>query len=727
MRRSLLPIVALLVAACAAPLAAAQRADMATAMPADTAVYMGWSQKTPADDARLQQTQQICTRLSKLLEDEAGPEIGELAGKIVDGIMTLHNSTGGVGLMDVVLNDGGVDIQALVLVDAGDGTDQLAGAVQAVAEMISHNTEQPIGTHTVHGVEVATFTLQDVPLTVSWGRYQDYFFVSLSDVATEKVLAVLAGDAPSLADSAELKLDRNKVQAQFTDVEAYACIYVDAQRVVTRACEIATEINGELPPIVDTTLEALGIKAVRSKYVHVADYEDRSVGAAYAHIVGERRGLLALWNQKPLTDDDIAIVPENAYWAEVTNLDLIALWQEVLRTVEAISPETAPMVQGSVGMASSFLGLSITDQLLPAFGDTWAFFDAPSHGGILLTGTVLVAEVRDQAAIQQFLTRIVQMAAPLAGQANEELKIESKETAYEGRTIYYVSIGGVPSPVAPAWTFVGDRCIFGVFPQTVAAAARTVDPKTRGKSILDHPAVVAARKQMPRDAMSFGYVDSQYLMRLVYPLFNAAQLAGTSFMAPLGVELDLNLMPPVDTAVGKVRQYIGTTSSDADGILYRAVGDGSEIVVVGVASASLGTSILLPSLARAREIAKRAVSSANLKQIAIGMMMYAHEHDGHLPPSLDEFMASGVISDPKLLESPRAEGAPPHYIYISGQSTDDDFRNVLAYEQITGDEGTNVVFLDGHVEWMRMPALKRALRETYARLEREEELPGEFQ
>jgi prepilin-type processing-associated H-X9-DG protein len=66
------------------------------------------------------------------------------------------------------------------------------------------------------------------------------------------------------------------------------------------------------------------------------------------------------------------------------------------------------------------------------------------------------------------------------------------------------------------------------------------------------------------------------------------------------------------------------------------------------------------------------------------------------------------------------------YVYITGQSAVNDVRNVVVYERIIGDEGTNVLFLDAHVEWMKLDAFKRALQATYERLGRADEMPAEL-
>src|SRR6201995_749189 len=53
------------------------------------------------------------------------------------------------------------------------------------------------------------------------------------------------------------------------------------------------------------------------------------------------------------------------------------------------------------------------------------------------------------------------------------------------------------------------------------------------------------------------------------------------------------------------------------------------LVVIGIIA--LLISILLPTLARAREQANRAKCASNLRQIALGAIMYAQENKGKFP------------------------------------------------------------------------------------------------
>lgn len=696
--------------------------DMAKYMPGDTAVYVGWSPWLEKDAPELKTERQFLEAALAMLAEKTDDEKAASLSALLDPLLTLQTAAGGIGLFDVTMNEETPDIQAALVVGAGADSPKFAEATRKIAALVAEKAE--IESHSVKDVRLERVRLGDSPLYLVWGLHKDCFLLALGDTAAGKIIDCMNGQGQSLADAAEFKFDRQKVVAK-SDAR-FVCLYADVQRVITRAKELVKELHGPLPPTVDAALEQLGLTALRSGYIHCDEVSGQPRTMAFAHVTGALRGLLKLWDQKTLTDDDLKIVPKDAYWAAVGNLDLAGMWTETRRVIGELAPDALPMVDGALAAGKEILGFSITDDLLPAFGDSWALFDAPDHGGILLTGTVLVAEVRDAEKLQSVLTRLVQMADPFARQAKFTLQV--KETKYGGHTINYLLVGGAPSPVAPAWGFVDGRWVFGLFPQTVAVALKQVDPKTRGESLPDHPGFKAARALLPKQVQSVSYFDAKYFARMFYPFMNALQTLGVSMLGKHGVEIDLNLMPPIAEATAKATVYVGTCSTDADGILYASVGGGAPRIMAAAAATSMATSILLPSVARAREVAKRAVSATNLRGIGLACLIYARDNQGKFPASVDMLLKEGLLTQ-KQIHSPRDSDADENsvsYVYLAGQTQSAAPQNVLAYEQVFGNEGTSVLFVDGHVQWMKIKEFRGAVRETYKRLGRENEVPREF-
>jgi prepilin-type processing-associated H-X9-DG protein len=154
--------------------------------------------------------------------------------------------------------------------------------------------------------------------------------------------------------------------------------------------------------------------------------------------------------------------------------------------------------------------------------------------------------------------------------------------------------------------------------------------------------------------------------------------------------------------------------------------------VGGVALAIL---LVLPAMCGAREPANRIKCASNMKQIGLAAIMYANDHGGAFPDDLETILARedltpAVLNCPTTADTPATgdttqamlEGfrKPGHvsYVYVGkGLTLKSPPDAVVLYEPLsnhtndgmkvwserladrTGD-GMNVLFTDGHVEWL---------------------------
>ena len=127
----------------------------------------------------------------------------------------------------------------------------------------------------------------------------------------------------------------------------------------------------------------------------------------------------------------------------------------------------------------------------------------------------------------------------------------------------------------------------------------------------------------------------------------------------------------------------------------------------------LMVAILLPSLSRALELAKRTVCGVNLLAVDVSLRSYVEEH-GQEPPDLttlvdERLLGPGVLNC--LSVDPVISQTPP-YIWIRGADCT-NAENVVLYEPLQnhGGQGGNVLFCDGHAEFVLQADWEQVLRD----------------
>lgn len=130
--------------------------------------------------------------------------------------------------------------------------------------------------------------------------------------------------------------------------------------------------------------------------------------------------------------------------------------------------------------------------------------------------------------------------------------------------------------------------------------------------------------------------------------------------------------------------------------------------------------ILLPSLSRARELSKRVVCGANLRQVRLALDDYADANGGRFPPDWATLVTAENLQ-PKLFKCPSSGATVGDlsacFVLVDPADAPPDASTVVIYEkpQCHGNEGGNVCFNDGHCEFFHAEDLEELIAETKAR------------
>ena len=125
---------------------------------------------------------------------------------------------------------------------------------------------------------------------------------------------------------------------------------------------------------------------------------------------------------------------------------------------------------------------------------------------------------------------------------------------------------------------------------------------------------------------------------------------------------------------------------------------------------------LLPSLSRARELAKRALTTSNLRGVGVGLMQYSQDH-GVFPPTLGLLIDGGYIAA-DVLQNPSQgdDNDPGDFFYVAyvadAYRVADPATWIVAYGDPNdhNGEGASVLYFDGHVNFVRQPQFDQDLQ-----------------
>jgi hypothetical protein len=134
--------------------ALAQSADQARFMPADTAIYLGWSMEVDPDDpCQVAACDMIDALASSDMLAEASRETGIDMSAVIKVVTDLGQVPGSLGLIDVVLDGPAPDIQAVLLLRAGDRTSEVVNLLDSLAEKLGGEAYRASPTRSVGSVE----------------------------------------------------------------------------------------------------------------------------------------------------------------------------------------------------------------------------------------------------------------------------------------------------------------------------------------------------------------------------------------------------------------------------------------------------------------------------------------------------------------------------------------------------------------------------------------------
>lgn len=519
--------------------------------------------------------------------------------------------------------------------------------------------------------------------------------------------------------------------------DPFACLYYNNEAFMTlinRTLQVNPNPNiQQLWPKIRDAAGLANLKQVAwSANFDGADWGTQAFIAAPA----PRVGLMKMLDMEPISDDMLKSIPQSATTAFVARFNLAKLVTEIRTAVGNVDPDAQRVFDQGLGVAQLALAMNVQKDLLEPLGDQWALYVDPELAGNGLLGFTLVNKLNKPTEANRALTKLEFFADNMlnAHLRHSKMRISFEQTKVADLTVHYVAL----PVVSPSWT-IQDGTLYGsLYPQVTVAAA---SQPGSGKSILDNKEFQALRQRLNvPNAAGYVFIDLPRSANDGYQGLLALTQAGLGMADLMGVKTPPLVLPTLP----KIKQHLAPSGAawwtDDAGLHLRSVEPfpASGLLTMNSNAAIMGSASLaaaaLPALSNARSQANRVKSASNLRQIGQGIMLYAADHKGAYPANLGtlvtdvELNADVFVSPlsttrvpPQIRNAPRDQqaawiNANADYLYIGANAkpTDGPGR-VLAYEKPQfAREGMNVLFNDGHVEWMPVPRAMQAIQKANA-------------
>ena len=500
--------------------------------------------------------------------------------------------------------------------------------------------EIEFATKTVEGRKVTSGMVPGAPIELGWWKEAGHLVVAIGADAVNKSIAVADGKTPNLTanplwkkytDGAEFEvttvswLDLGSIRKQFGEMPIPI---PDPDVDILTANKVLQKLG----------LDGLGAIAARSGYKGRAMWSETTVESP-----GEKKGLLAFADQKPITLNDLPPLPfaTNGFFA--CSVDWSKAFDTTVQIAKDVAslgpPDAAAQVEGVLAFLPQMLQFDPKEELLDSLGNVVCIYGDPRQT-YLGIGAGLAISVKDADQLRKTLDVV---AGTLVETIADPNALSIRGTNKHGRKIVTFEIGG--GFMNPAYAVDDEWLVIGLMPQSVEAFLLRLDNKRQGNHIglanwKPTRSYQQAFDELPKEFVSISVMDPRKSYRAL--LGAAPWLMGfvqggmrQSGMFGPNVELPFSVadLPPAEAVARPLFPNVSMTTVDEDGIHCQSRQSLPSFPMVGhnAAVAPILVALLLPAVQQARTAARRSQSKNNLKQIALAMHNY---HDSHntFPP-----------------------------------------------------------------------------------------------
>ncbi len=452
-------------------------------------------------------------------------------------------------------------LKVTLVIDAGTDADAFAGYLEKLLQLLpakvrSKDLQRQVLPMPIPGVEL---TLH---------RDKTRFIVGLGQGTVDAALARLAGTAKGLDSNTRFSDAMKQTAYQRTA----SVTWVDVKGIVTQA----TQAMGLQGAMVAGMVKLVGADSIDS-FASVTGVVDGSVRTrSLLNNGGRTDGIMALAAGRAIVAEDLKLIPADADFVTAFSLSAPKILTAAKSVIGSIDPGSESALQEWIAQLEKEVGVSLENDIFPAFGDVWTLQDSPAAGGVFFSSLVASLEVRDpQKAYAVFTKLMAVLKEALPGETRTGFRRHAvflAQKKFMDRTIYYVNTIGADVPVAPAFCITDRQLLFALHPQALKSQLRFLND-TQPDAKLDTSFAAKLGTEIPQnkgDLLSVSYFDSKAFIRYIYAAAPYFGQVLASQMQSSGVAFDVFSLPSARAVLPYMKNSFSTATRTKNGILIES-------------------------------------------------------------------------------------------------------------------------------------------------------------
>lgn len=579
-----------------------------------------------------------------------------------------------------------------LMVNTGPSKDAISARFAKLEAMAPKDTFADV---TIAGTKLRGPAKKETP-DVYWGMAGEYFVVAVNDPNGLALKHLKSGGS-----SASSLLNKVKPNG-----DAMA-VYLDIARV--KAMIQADKDAGREFGKVTGILASLGLDNIRTYVARTGFAGGQFTTEAFVEAPSPHKGLLAV--MKPVDMKAFDMVDANCVGAMAANIDIASAFDTVMNTIKGADADAYAEATKGITDFETQVGFKIRDGLLASLAGPVVIYNLPQGNDVMGgASAVLVADLKDQAKFEESMAALGKYAGE---QSKGSLQISTQTV--DGRKLNVWTIPQMAMMgLAPTWTIANGKLVMATNQQACKSAAdMAASPKAAG-SLSSVPAFKTVTAGLPSGLTSVRYLDAQVYFKMLNMQLQRMWPMVTMVATQNGIALPYTL-PDLSKYQSQFGPGIVYSWTDKDGLHSRMQGSGIEQAIGGVAGAAAGLAVLMPALAKTKDLADQMLSATNMKGMANAILVYAQDHKDQYPGSLDDLVKEAGLSPSTLEYKRKPKDLPgPSYYYVAGLKESTPSSYILIYENPGyRQDKINVLYNDMHVEWVSKGKFKTDLKKTY--------------